>query len=52
MKCSKATAEPRRRRRISEQAGDQGLVHDPGYRPLIAKRHAAAGSVTIAVEGQ
>jgi uncharacterized protein (DUF1330 family) len=26
--------------------------NDPGYRPLIAKRHAAAGSVTIAVEGQ
>src|SRR3974377_2247038 len=26
--------------------------NDPGYRPLIAKRHAAARSVMIAVEGQ
>ena len=26
--------------------------HDPGYRPLIAKRHAAARSVMIAVECQ
>jgi len=26
--------------------------NDPGYRPLIAKRHAAAGSVMIAVEGR
>jgi uncharacterized protein (DUF1330 family) len=26
--------------------------NDPGYRPLIAKRHAVARSVMIAVEGQ
>ena len=26
--------------------------NDPAYRPLIAKRHAAARSVMIAVEGQ
>jgi uncharacterized protein (DUF1330 family) len=26
--------------------------NDPGYRPLIAKRHAAARSVRIAVEDQ
>jgi uncharacterized protein (DUF1330 family) len=26
--------------------------NDPGYRPLIAKRHAAARSVMIAVEGR
>ena len=26
--------------------------NDPGYRPLIAKRHAAARSIMIAVEGQ
>ena len=26
--------------------------NDPGYRPLIVKRHAAARSVMIAVEGQ
>src|SRR6476659_8586726 len=26
--------------------------NDPGYQPLIAKRHAAARSVMIAVEGQ
>jgi uncharacterized protein (DUF1330 family) len=26
--------------------------NDPGYRPLIAKRHAAARSVMTAVEGQ
>ena len=26
--------------------------NDPGYRPLIAKRHAAAHSVMIVVEGQ
>ena len=26
--------------------------NDPGYRPLIAKRHAAARSTMIAVEGQ
>ncbi len=25
---------------------------DPGYRPLVAKRHAAARSIMIAVEGQ
>jgi hypothetical protein len=47
MKCSKATAEPRRR--ISEQAGDQGLVQRS--RLSVADRQAAR-SVTIAVEGQ
>jgi uncharacterized protein (DUF1330 family) len=26
--------------------------NDPGYQPLIAKRHAAARSVMIAVEGR
>ena len=26
--------------------------NDPGYRPLVAKRHAAARSIMIAVEGQ
>ena len=26
--------------------------NDPGYRPLIAKRHAAARSTMIAVDGQ
>ena len=26
--------------------------NDPGYRPLVAKRHAAARSIMIALEGQ
>jgi uncharacterized protein (DUF1330 family) len=35
----------------SEQA-IKDWYNDPAYRPLIAKRHAAARSVMIAVEGQ
>ena len=49
MKCSKATAEPRRSCRVSEQAGDQGLVQRSR---LSAADRPAACSVMIALEGQ
>jgi Domain of unknown function (DUF1330) len=48
-KCSKATAEPRRSCRVSEQAGDQGLVQRSR---LSAADRPAACSVMIALEGQ
>ena len=47
------TTEPRRRCRISEQAGDQGLVQRSRLPALVKpKRHAAARSIMIAVECQ
>lgn len=34
-----------------DKAAIKAWYDDPGYRPLIAKRHAAARSVMIAIEG-
>ena len=34
-----------------DKAAIKAWYGDPGYRPLIAKRHAVARSVMIAIEG-